>query len=75
MSCYAISTKIILDIGMTVNERLYISELMDKFENAVKDKNIDLLISILKEIELNDLAIEQLLIHIGLKRGIEDIKP
>jgi hypothetical protein len=66
MSCCAISIKIILDIGMTVNERLYISGLMDKFENAVKDKNIDLLISILKEIELNDLAIEQLLIHFGL---------
>ncbi|SHF19970.1 hypothetical protein SAMN05444405_10613 [Bacteroides luti] len=48
---------------------------MDKFDNPVKDKNIDLLISILKEIELNDLAIEQLLIHIGLKRGLEDIKP
>ena len=60
---------------MTVNERLYISRLMDKFANAVKDKNIDLLISRLKEIELNDLAIEQLLIHIGLKRGLEDIKP
>jgi len=39
---------------------------MDKFENAVKDKNIDLLILILKEIELNDLVIEQLLIHFGL---------
>ncbi len=62
-------------IGMTVNKRLYTSGLMDKFDNAVKDKNIDLLISILKEIELNDLAIEQLLIHIGLKRGLEDIKP
>ena len=60
---------------MTVNKRLYTSGLMDKFDNAVKDKNIDLLISILKEIELNDLAIEQLLIHIGLKRGLEDIKP
>ena len=60
---------------MTVNERLYISRLMDKFANAVKDKNIALLISRLKEIELNDLAIEQLLIHIGLKRGLEDIKP
>ena len=51
---------------MTVNQRLYISGLMDKFENAVKDKNIDLLILILKEIELNDLVIEQLLIHFGL---------
>ena len=48
---------------------------MNNFANAVKDKNIDLLILILKEVELNDLAIEQLLIHIGLKRGLEDIKP
>lgn len=61
--------------GMTVNERFYISGLMDRSDNAVKEKNIDLLISILKEIELNDLAIEQLLIHIGLKRGLEDINP
>ena len=59
---------------MTVNEQLFLSGLMNNFANAVKDKNIDLLISILKEIELNDLAIETILNHFGLKIDLKDIK-
>lgn len=58
--------------GMTVNERLYVSGLMDKFDEAVKVKDVDLVISILKEVELNDLSIEPILIHLGLKKDIED---
>ncbi|MEI6349106.1 MAG: hypothetical protein WCM93_02225 [Bacteroidota bacterium] len=53
--------------GMTVNERLYISGLMDKFDEAVKEKNVDLVISILKEVELNDLSIAPILERLGLE--------
>ncbi|WP_166727802.1 hypothetical protein [Mucilaginibacter gilvus] len=38
--------------GMTVNERLYLSGLMAKFDQAVAEKQVDLVISILKEVEL-----------------------
>ncbi len=55
--------------GMTVNERLYVSGLMDKFEKAVKEKNVNLVISILKEVELNDLSITPILEQLGLKKG------
>ena len=54
--------------GMTVNERLYVSGLMDKFDKAIKEKNVDLVISILKEVELNDLSIKPILNHFGLKK-------
>lgn len=40
--------------GMTVNERLYVSGLMNKFDKAVKEKNVDKVISILHEVELTD---------------------
>lgn len=54
--------------GMTVNERLYVSGLMKKFDKAVKKKDVDLVISILKEVDLNDLSIEPILKHFGLKK-------
>ncbi|MCL1926926.1 MAG: hypothetical protein FWF95_07320 [Syntrophorhabdaceae bacterium] len=38
--------------GMTVNERLYVSNLMDKFDGAVKKKDVVTVISILEEVEL-----------------------
>ena len=52
--------------GMTVNERLFISGLMDKFDIAVKNKNIDSLIAVLKEIELTDVSIDQILRQLHL---------
>ena len=58
--------------GMTVNERLYVSGLMDKFDEAVKEKNVDSVISILKEVELNDLSIKPILEHLGLIRNVDN---
>jgi hypothetical protein len=43
--------------GMTVNERLYVSGLIDLFDKAVKEKNVPVIISILKKVELNDESI------------------
>jgi len=40
--------------GMGVNERLFASNLDNKFYKAVKEKDIDLVIKILKEVELSD---------------------
>lgn len=47
--------------GMTVNERLYVSGLMDEFDEAVKNKNIDRVQSILKEVELTEESIKPIL--------------
>jgi len=38
--------------GMTVNERLYVSGLSNKYNEAVNKKDIDAAILILKEVEL-----------------------
>ena len=40
--------------GMTANERLYVSGLIDQYYEAIEKKNIDTVISILKTIELSD---------------------
>ncbi|MEJ2437999.1 MAG: hypothetical protein P8Y43_06235 [Sulfurovaceae bacterium] len=40
--------------GMTVNERLYLSGLLDIFDKAVKQKDIEKVIKILKSVELKE---------------------
>lgn len=47
--------------GMTVNERLYEGGLIEKFDNAVKEKNIKKVIEILKKVELNESSINSIL--------------
>ena len=39
---------------MTVNERLYISGLMNEFDKAVKEKDKEKVKSILKEVDITD---------------------
>jgi hypothetical protein len=53
--------------GMTVNERLYASGLLDAFEKAVREKNTDEAIRILKEVELTDVNIKPILEKWGLE--------
>ena len=52
--------------GMTVNERLYVGGFMDKFDKAVKDKDVDKVRSILKKVELTDPSIKPILESYGL---------
>lgn len=52
--------------GMTVNERLYVSGLIDKFDLAVKYKEIEKVEAILSEVELDKKSIEQIFKSIGL---------
>lgn len=52
--------------GMTVNERLYVSRLIDRFYAAVKEKGIDAAISILKEVDLSEENIKPILEFQGL---------
>lgn len=52
--------------GMTVNERLYDSGLIDQFDKAVEEKDRDEAIRILKEVELTDENIEPILEQSGL---------
>ncbi|CAG5068874.1 hypothetical protein DYBT9623_01606 [Dyadobacter sp. CECT 9623] len=53
--------------GMTVNERLYISGLMDEFDLAVKENNTAKIIEILKKVEITDFdALYQILKELRL---------
>ena len=47
--------------GMTVNERLLASDKLKKFDTAVKSKNKEELISILKSISLSEANINDIL--------------
>jgi hypothetical protein len=54
--------------GMTVNERLYVSGLMDQFDKALLEKDKDSLIRILKEVKLNNENINAILESQNLTR-------
>lgn len=47
--------------GMTVNERLYVSGLMDDFDEAVEKKNTEKVRDILKKVELTENSIKPIL--------------
>ena len=51
---------------MTVNERLYISGLIDTYDQAIKENNRDKIISILSSLEINEKTIEMILQNLGL---------
>jgi len=53
--------------AMTVNERLYVSGLMDAFDKAVEEKNVQEVRAILEKIGLTDLSIIPILRQLGLK--------
>jgi molecular chaperone GrpE (heat shock protein) len=55
--------------GMTVNQRLWASGLMDEFERAIIEKNTDEAIRILTEVELTEENIKPILIKWGLCSG------
>lgn len=52
--------------GMTVNERLYASGLIDEFDKAVENKNRNKVETILKKVELNDESIKPILKELNL---------
>lgn len=52
--------------GMTVNERLYASGLMDAFDKAVGEKNTAEVVRILHMVELGEDSIKPILEHLGL---------
>lgn len=52
--------------GMTVNERLYVSGLMDEFDSAVEEKDIRSVRRILREVELTEEAIKPILERLQL---------
>jgi molecular chaperone GrpE (heat shock protein) len=52
--------------GMTVNERLYVSGLMDEFDRAVEERDIERVRSILTNVELTEESIRPILEKLGL---------
>jgi molecular chaperone GrpE (heat shock protein) len=52
--------------GMTVNERLWASGLMDEFERAISERNTDAAVRILTEVELTEENIKPILVKWGL---------
>lgn len=54
--------------GMTVNERLYLSGKLDKFDKAVAKKNVKEVIKILKSIDLKIELIILILESFGLEK-------
>jgi hypothetical protein len=52
--------------GMTVNERLWVSGLMDAFDLAVKKKDVNTMKSILSEVEVGEANIKPILKQHGL---------
>lgn len=52
--------------GMTVNERLYVSGLMDEFDKAVKERDVERIRSILSNVELTEESIKPILEQMGL---------
>ena len=52
--------------AMTVNERLFASGNLTIFDEAVKTKNKEKVVQILKEVLLDDDDIRELLKHLGL---------
>jgi iron uptake system EfeUOB component EfeO/EfeM len=52
--------------GMTVNERLFVSGLMDEFDRAVEARDVDRIRSILGDVELTEESIEPILEQLGL---------
>lgn len=52
--------------GMTVNERLYVSGLMDEYDRAVKKKDAQKVREILEKVELTEANIKPILEQLGL---------
>ena len=52
--------------GMTVNERLYVSGLMDEFDKAVSEENTTEVIRILRMVELGQDSVNSILKQLGL---------
>jgi len=52
--------------GMTVNERLYVSGLIDEFDKAVEEKDAERVRSILEKVELTDESIKPILDQLQL---------
>jgi hypothetical protein len=46
--------------GMTVNERLYVSGLMNSFESCIKNKDVEGIKSILRKVELVEKNIQDI---------------
>jgi hypothetical protein len=52
--------------GMTVNERLYVSGLMDEFDEAVQKKDAEKVRAILEKVELTEESIKPILEKLNL---------
>lgn len=56
--------------GMTVNERLYVSGLIDDFDKAIKNNDLETLKSIVKKIDLDESYLKTIIEDFNLKNNI-----
>jgi hypothetical protein len=55
--------------GMTVNERIYASGLIDEFDRAIREKDVDRIRIILEKVELAEESIRPILEQLHLIQG------
>lgn len=54
-------------VGMTVNERLFVSGLMDEFDHAVMARDVDAVVAMLMKVDITDeTSIKEILSSLGL---------
>lgn len=58
-------------VGMTVNERLYVSGLMSEFDEAVENENTKKIRAILEKVELTEESIKPIIEKLVKKKNYE----
>ena len=54
-------------LGMTINERLYACDKINEFDQAVEEKDVEKIKTILKEVEVDEASIQAIIKEYELK--------
>lgn len=52
--------------GLTVNERLYLSDRIAEFDEAVIRKDLDIVVRILRDLQVDEVSISDIIIHLKI---------
>jgi hypothetical protein len=56
-------------LGMTVNERLFVSGLLKDFDKAVEQNDRSKIVEILKKVELKEVSIRDIIVSLKLNKA------